>query len=81
MWFEKHSRIQRERVKREGKKLEERYDNIETELQEYYNNQIDPKYVYNELLDFEDRSRRCNPRIDGVTQRKGEIWEQRDDEI
>ena len=81
MWFEKHSRIQRERVKREGKKLEERYDNIETELQEFYNNQIDPKYVYNELLDFEDRSRRCNPRIDGVTQRKGEIWEQRDDEI
>ena len=81
MWFEKHSRIQRERVKREGKKLQERYDNIETELQEFYNNPIDPKYVYNELLDFEDRSRRCNPRIDGVTQRKGEIWEQCDDEI
>ena len=41
------------------KKLEERCDNMETELQGFYNNQIDPEYVYNELVDLEDRSRRC----------------------
>ena len=63
------------------KKLEERCKNMETELQEFCNNQIDPEYVYNKLVDLEDRSRRCNLRIDGVTERKDEIWEQCEDEI
>ena len=59
------------------KKLEERCENMETELQEFYNNQI----VYNKLVDVEDRSRRCNLRIDGVTEKKGETWEQCEEEI
>ena len=50
---------------------------MEAELQEFYNNQIDPGYVYNKLVDLEDRSRRCNLRIDGVT----ETWEQGEEEI
>ena len=54
------------------KKLEERCENMETELQEFYNNQIDPEYVYNKLVNLEDRSRRCNLRIDGVSEKKGE---------
>ena len=54
------------------KKLEKRFENIDTELQEFYNNQIDPQYVYNNLVDLEDRSRRCDLRTDGVTERKGE---------
>ena len=40
------------------KKLEERCENMETELQEFYNNQIDPEYIYNKLVDLEDSSRR-----------------------
>ena len=63
------------------KKLEERCENTETELQEFYNNQIDPEYVYNKLVDLEDRSRRCNLRIDGVTEGKGETWEQCEEEL
>ena len=63
------------------KKLEEQCENMETELQEFYNNQIDPEYVYNKLVDLEDRSRRCNLRIDGVTEKKGETWEQCEEEI
>ena len=63
------------------KKLEERCENMETELQEFYNNQIDPEYVYNKLVDLEDRSRRCNLPIDGVTERKGKTWDQCEDEI
>ena len=63
------------------KKLEERCENIETELQEFYNNQIDPEYIYIKLVDLEDRSRRCNLRIDGVTEKKGETWEQCEEEI
>ena len=54
------------------KKLEERSENMEAELQEFYNNQIDPEYVYNKLVDLKDRSRRCNLWIDSVTERKGE---------
>ena len=46
---------------------------MEAELQEFYNNQIDPEYVYNKLVDLKDRSRRCNLWIDSVTERKGEI--------
>ena len=50
------------------KKLEERCENMETEdREEFYNNQIDPEYVYNKLVDLEDRSRRCDLRIDAVT--------------
>ena len=33
------------------KKLEEPCENMETELQEFHNNQIDPKYVYNKPVD------------------------------
>ena len=40
------------------KKLEERCENMEKELQEFYNNQIDPEYIYNKLVDLEDSSRR-----------------------
>ena len=54
---------------------------METELQEFYNNQIDPEYVYNKLVDLEDRSRRCNLPIDGVTEREGKTWDQCEDEI
>ena len=63
------------------KKVEEQCKNMETELQEFYNNQIDPEYVYNKLVDLEDRSRRWNLRIDGVTEKKGETWEQCEEEI
>ena len=27
---------------------------METELQEFYNNQIDPEYIYNKVIDPED---------------------------
>ena len=63
-------------LEKKVKKLEERCWNMGTELQEFYSNQINPEYVYNKLVDLKDRSRRCNIRIDGVTERTGEIWEQ-----
>ena len=63
------------------KKLEERCENMDTELKEFYNNQIDPEYVFNKLVDLEDRFRRCNVRIDGVTEKKGETCEQGEEEI
>ena len=39
------------------KKFEQQCENMETELKEFYNNQIDPEYVYNQLVYLEDRSK------------------------
>ena len=58
------------------KKFEEGCESIETRLQEFYNNQIDPECVYNNLVDLEDRLIRCNPRMERITEKKGETWEQ-----
>ena len=63
------------------KKLKKRCENIETELQEFYNSQIDSEYLYNKRVELEDRSRTCNPKIDGVTERQAETWEQCEEEI
>ena len=49
---------------------------MDAEPQELYNNQIDLEYIYNKLIDLEDRSRRYSIRIDNVVERKGETWEQ-----
>ena len=68
-------------LEEKDKKLEERCENMETELQEFYDKQIDPEYVYNKLGGLEDRSRRSNLRIGGVTEKKGETWEQCEKEI
>ena len=57
------------------KKLEERCESIETELQEFYNNQLYPEYVCNRLVDLEYRSKICNLQIASVNERKAEIWE------
>ena len=54
---------------------------MDAESQELYNNQICLQYVYNKLINLEDRSRRCNQRIDDVAERKGETWEQCEDKV
>ena len=43
--------------------------------------QIDPEYVYNKLVDLKNKSRGCNLRIDSLTEKKGETWEQCEEEI
>ena len=47
-------------LKEKVKKLEERCENMETELQEFYNNQTDPEYIYYKVVHLVDRSRRCS---------------------
>ena len=58
--------------------LEEKVDNVEkrmekldSDIQEIYEYQIDPKYVHDKLTELEDRSRRNNIRIDGIKETKG----------
>ena len=40
-----------------------------------YDYQIDPDYVEQNLIDLEDRSRRNNPRVDGILETPGDTWE------
>ena len=60
--------------------LEEKVDNVEkrmekldSDIQEIYEYQIDPKYVQYKLTELEDRSRRNNLRIDGIKETKRDV--------
>ena len=48
-------------------------------MNEMYYYQVDPDYVNDELQEkiseMEDRSRRNNIQVDGVTEENGEMWE------
>ena len=43
--------------------------------------QVDPEYVTNKLIDLEDRSRRNNLRIDGISESRNRTWEECEEEI
>ena len=68
-----------------GKKVadvEKKISTFEIKMDEMYDYQIEPHYVNDSLLELqdkiskmEDRSRRNNIRVDGVTEEKGETWE------
>ena len=38
-------------------RLEEKYGNLKNRFQELYESQLDPGYIYNKLVDLEERSR------------------------
>ena len=46
--------------------VEKRIEKLDSDIQEFYEYQIDPKYDQNKLTEIEDRSRRNNIRIDGI---------------
>ena len=54
--------------------VEKRMEKLDSDIQEIYEYQIDPKYVQDKLTELEDRSRRNNIRIDGIKETKGETW-------
>ena len=68
-----------------GKKVadvEKKISTFEIKMDEMCDHQIEPHYVNDSLLELqdkiskmEDRSRRNNIRVDGVTEEKGETWE------
>ena len=57
-------------------KIEEKYDHINSKVNEIYEYQMDSQYVEEKLIELEDRSRRCNLRIDVVEEGKDETWDQ-----
>ena len=42
---------------------------------------MDPEYVTNKFINLEDRSRRNNLRIDGISESRNETWEECEEEI
>ena len=49
------------------KKLEEKHESTKKTADEIYNSQVDSDFVYDKLIDLEDRSRRNNLRIYGIS--------------
>ena len=54
---------------------EEKHENINKTVDEVYNSQVDYDFVYDKLIDLEDRSKRNNLRIYGISESKYETWE------
>ena len=52
------------------KKLEEKHENFNKTVDEIYNSQVDSDFDYDKLIDLEDRSRRNNLRIYGISESK-----------
>ena len=50
-------------------------------VEEIYDYQVDPEYVTNILIDLEDRSRRNNLRLDGISESRNKTWEECEEEI
>ena len=54
--------------------METRIKNIDSDIQEIYQYQIDPKYAQDKITELENRSHRNNLRIDGIkgkTEKRG----------
>ena len=46
-----------------------------------YNSQLDSDFVYDKLIDLEDRSKRNNLRIYGISESKYETWEKGEEKV
>ena len=56
------------------KKLEEKHKSIKKTVDEIHNSQVDSDFAYDKLIDLEDRSRRNNLRIYGISESKYATW-------
>ena len=57
------------------KKLEEKYENSNKTVDKIYNSQVNSDFVYDKLIDLEDRSIRNNLTIYSISELKHEAWE------
>ena len=63
------------------KKLQEKHESIRKTVDEIYNSQVDSDFVYDKLIDLEDRSRRRNLRIYSISESKYETWEKCEEKV
>ena len=63
------------------KKLEEKHKSIKKTVDEIHNSQVDSDFAYDKLIDLEDRSRRNNLRIYGISESKQETWQKCEEKV
>ena len=63
------------------KDLKSENEKLKTKMKELYEYQIDPEFVVNNLVELEDRSRRCYLRIDEVKETSNETSEKREEHL
>ena len=51
--------------------VENRMEKLDSDIQEIYEYQKDPKYAQDQLTELEDRSHRNNIKIDGIKETQG----------
>ena len=59
----------------EVKDIKEDISQVQTNLRHIEDDMLDPDYVMEKLIELEDRSRRNNLRIDGISEVSHETWE------
>ena len=79
----KKSQEQIKELKKEVTDLKSSIDHTDADLNDLSDrvDEVDPEYVANKLIDLEDRSRRNNLRIDGISESRNETWEECEEEI
>ena len=65
----------------EVKDIKENINQVQTNLQHIEDDMLDPDYVMEKLIELEDRSRRNNLQIDGISKVSHETWEMCEDSI
>ena len=56
-------------------------NNLSGCVDEIFNYQVDPEYMTNKLIDLEDKTKRNNLRIYGISESRNETWEECKEEI
>ena len=65
----------------EVKDIKEDISQVQTNLRHIEDDMLDPNYVMETLIELEDRSRRNNLRIDGISEVSHETWEMCEDSV
>ena len=79
--FKESSEFAENELHGEIKKLEEKHENINKTVEDIYNSQVVSDFVYDKLIDFEDRSRRNDFRIYTISESKYETREKCEDKV
>ena len=61
-------------------KAEKKVEKLQEQINELWNYQVDPErfeFTERKIVELEDRSRRNNLRIDGITENENGTWDER----
>ena len=65
-------------------KVKKKIEKLQKQINELWDYQVDPErleFTERKIVELEDRSRRNNLRIDGITEKENETWDECEQEI